>query len=174
VSSRRYIAAAVVAGSCVVAGCGHDDAAPAPAPRAGLIVPQHSVDSIALGMSQAQVRRLLGQPTNTVNLGVSDSETYAGQPIYEWRYPSRRLTVDFRSVKGRSLSVSAVETTSGRLRTESGAGVGVTQDELSARVEHLDCADSVCTLGGRTVDQPQTVFELRGDRVAVVRVTRVF
>jgi hypothetical protein len=171
--------AAVVAGSCVAAGCEHDEAPPAPARQTGLIVPQHSIDAIALGMSQEEVRRLLGQPAKTVNLGVSDSETYAGQTIYQWRYPGRRLSVDLRSVKGRPITVSAVETTNGRLRTESGAGVGVSEDELTAEVGDLDCSDDGrggrwCTLGDGTVDKPQTVFELRGDRVAVVRVIRVF
>jgi hypothetical protein len=144
-------------------------------PHPGLIVPQRSIDRLALGMTPAAVRRIYGKPDAVKQL--SESET--GKPINDWLYRKRGLTAEFRQVNGSRLSLAGVFTTSARHRTRSGGGVGSTERQLTGGLDGVHCGPTDpgqrwCTLGGGAIGSPQTVFVLRRGRVTEVRVILTF
>lgn len=105
------------------------------APRARLIVPQRSIDRLALGMTPARVRELYGEPDRVEDF----SESESGSPILAWRYHKRGITAEFRDVKGTDSTLAGIFTTSAHQRTASEVGVGSTEAELSHNLDGLDC-----------------------------------
>lgn len=147
----------------------------ATAPRAGLIVPQRSIDRLALGMTPARVRELFGEPDSVEDF----SESESGAPILDWRYHKRGITAEFRDVKGSRSTLAGIFTTSAHQRTASDRGVGSTEAELSHDLDGLDCGAADpgqrwCTLGGDSVGSAQTVFVIRRGAVTEVRVLITF
>jgi hypothetical protein len=165
------VAAALAAASC---GGGTRDAR-TPAPLAGRIVVQASIDRLALGMSPTEVRRIYGEPEAVKHY--SESET--GKPIDDWVYRRRSLVAEFREVRDGRLSLAGITTFSRRQRTESGIGVGSTEAELTREIDGADCGETDpgerwCTVGGGGRDAAQTVFVLRRGKVTEVRVLITF
>lgn len=169
-SPARTLQIAALA-ALALSGC-TDNSSPGPSqqPQPGLIVPQRSIDRLALGMTPIEVRRLFGRPDSTDR--ASESET--GKPIYIWTYREQGLRAAFRARSGR-VSLDDIETTMSAHRTASGAGVASTEAELEASIDGLHCAptnpgERWCTLGPATNGSPQTVFVIRRGKVTAVRV----
>ena len=103
--------------------------AAAAGPAWGAIVPNRSIAGVALGMSQAKVRGLLGPPQRIIRrpseITVTDTE---------FRYP--RLIVVFADGGGASF----VQTTRTRERTRRGIGVGSTEAAVVGGVGDVACA----------------------------------
>jgi hypothetical protein len=76
---RSTIASLAGVGAALIAGCGGGGASPNSTPQARLIVPQHSIDRLSLGMTEATVRRLYGEPDRSEDL----SESESGNPIVD-------------------------------------------------------------------------------------------
>jgi hypothetical protein len=113
---------------------------------ATLIVPGHSMAGVRLGASAAAVRAELGTPLR------------ATATLLHYRL------LDVRLAGGR---VASLTTTSARLRTREGFGVGTRVEKLQ-RLPHL-----VCNLepGGGDCDAPGIRFDFAHDRVIRVVVT---
>lgn len=156
-----------------VAACGEDESTTsesATPPRERLIVPQHSVDRLVLGMTPTQVHRAYGKP----DVAMRSSESETGKPISEWRYKKRQITAQFRHVNADHFSLAGVATNSASQRTATGAGVGDSERALTRKLRGLDCGPADpgqrwCTLGRGTVGTRQTLFVVRKDVVTEVR-----
>ena len=177
-TKRCALVAFAIAVAAAVGGCGDDGSTPAtvttPA-RSGVIVPQHSIDRLVLGMTPRRVRELYGRPDSVERSG--ESET--GKPISTWRYTGRRLDAMFRHVDGHQFSLAGLFTTSPRQRTASGVRVGISERQLTRRLEGLDCGPTDpgqrwCTLGSGQDGKRQTLFVVRKDRVTEVRILLAF
>ena len=104
-------------------------AAVAAAPAHGAIVPNRSIAGVALGMSQAKVRALLGPPRRVIrrHSEITGTDT-------EFRYA--RLSVVFAG----DANASFVQTTRTRERTRRGVGVGSTEADVTSNVGDVTCA----------------------------------
>ena len=127
------------------------------------IVPQHGMAGIRLGMTRAQVKGVLGQPSRVVH-GTNDFGSYT-----EFGYP-HRVVVTFQG----NARVTGISTTGVHERTASGAGVGSTEQQLRARVPHLTCETVTssfrhCYLGH--FDPGKRVTDFRIGNGKVTRVT---
>ena len=158
------------------AGCGEDEReADPPPPRRGLIVPQQSIDTLVLGMSGDEVRRLYGRPDEVKRL----AESEAGTPIHDWLYRDKGMTAEFRQTGAAKFELKGLFTTSAAQRTEDGAGVGSSEEEVTRAVDDLDCGpgdpgERWCTLDGDVIGTPQTIFVMRTGKVVEVRVLETF
>jgi hypothetical protein len=159
-------------------GCGDDGSTAAtvttPA-QSGLIVPQRSIDRLVLGMTPRRVRQLYGKPDSVQR----SAESETGNPISTWRYTGRRIDAMFRNVNTSRFSLAGVFTTSARQRSASGAQVGISERQLTRRLDGLDCGPTDpgqrwCTLGSGRIGQRQTLFVVRKDRVTEVRIFIAF
>ena len=119
----------------------------------GAIVPQRSIAGVALGMTKAQVRALLGLPPR-IRRGTNEFG-----PWTQFVYP--RVEVTFQGAS----SVTGLETTSPKERTARGARVGLTKAQLRARVSGLKCEPGHCYLGAFLPGKRVTDFFLRNGRV---------
>ncbi|MEZ5101853.1 MAG: hypothetical protein R3C15_19055 [Thermoleophilia bacterium] len=128
----------------------------------GTIVPQQGMAGVKLGMSQAKVQGVLGQPLRAAT-GSNDFGPYT-QLFYPYR-----VVVTFQGNAG----ATAVSTSGVRERTAKGAGVGSTEARLKAAHPALVCETFVgtrsCHLGSFLPGKRVTDFLLRKGKV--VRVT---
>lgn len=178
---RTQVATAVTLGVVFVfvgaiGGCGgSDDAADdAAGPEPNLIVPGVSIDRASLGMSESSLSQALGTPTRTER----SARAHTGGLIVTWVYRRRGLEVSLEE-KNRERRVLEVSTTSPAHRTREGARVGISEAELERRLKEVDCGRGDnpttrwCIVGGTSVGDMQTVFEVRDGRVSAVRVVVV-
>lgn len=106
------------------------------------VIPGKGIGSVGLGMSLAQVRRALGQPTLAVRRLILPS---GGRYVeYSWEVDGPRgidtWTVGLRSGgKGQSLRVVRVATTLRSQRTREGLGVGSRPRAIVARYPSVSC-----------------------------------
>jgi hypothetical protein len=112
----------VLAGLCAAALL----AAPAAAVLSGTIVPQRGMVRVTLGMRPATVRSILGTPPKIRHA----SNTFGAYSVYKYR----GVGVTFQGGK-----VVAVETSSRRVKTVSGVGVGSTESGVRAGVPGVHC-----------------------------------
>jgi len=172
---RRGSVFAAAALCALPAGCGQDERDADPPPRRGLIVPQRSIDTLALGMSAEDVRRLYGRPDTVKRFSASET----GTPIEDWLYRHKGMTVELHRMGAGRFELKALFTTSAAQRTEAGAGVGSSLEEVTRAVDDIDCGredpgERWCTLGGDAIGDPQTVFMLRRGKVFKVVVIETF
>jgi hypothetical protein len=104
-------------------------------PAEAKIRTNHSIGRIALGMSGAQVRRILGKPDTTVWQRVRASRFVK----YDYMM-SKSWTVTLILRKGR-LTVVEIGTTSPSQRTPAGAGVGISEGKLRKLHPGVRCRD---------------------------------
>lgn len=184
-STRCALVGAAVA--LTLAGCGGGNEststkgqAPAPAPtptqtqaaapKPLVIEVQRGVGGATLGMSAAQVKQRLGEPLRADQLRNSFG------PYTEYTYPDG-LTVAFQG--GAASSGASSFFVKGRsARTPEGIGVGSTAADVDARVARSTCEKIAgyrsCHVGEFNPGATVTDFQLRGGRVASVRVALVF
>lgn len=129
-----------------------------PSGGAAVIVPATGIAGVRLGMTQAQVRAVLGPPRSVVR-----DATELG-PFTRFRY--RRLDVVFF----RHTRATAVFTTRTRERTTTGVGVGSTEAAIATGVPGAICRgparSRVCEVGDPSRKAARiTMFDLRGGRV---------
>jgi hypothetical protein len=115
--------------SVLLSGCGGDgDGGAGPSrEQGGAIEPKQSIGGVRLGMAEAEVRALLGEPD-----AVKPSELHGGWTL--WVYRDRRLRVTFEE------RVWDIRTTHPGDRTESGVGVGSTEREVQTAMPDVTCA----------------------------------
>jgi hypothetical protein len=128
-----------------------------------LVVPQHSIRGVELGMSRPAVVQRLGKPAH-VRHGINDLGPYT-----QLQYKGLRVTFAFDA------GVSELESTDARDRTSGGAGVGSTEQALRRAVPKLACEDNPrhCHLGQYRAGRVVTDFFLRRGRVWRLVVGRV-
>ena len=102
---------------------------------AGLIVVGKSVRGVRLGMTQKQVRAVLGAPRTTVH----KSNEFG--PYTDFRYATLKITFQGNE------TATAVSTTAAADRTAGGVGVGSTRAAVRAKVAGLKCEGAVCSVG---------------------------
>lgn len=153
-----------VAGVVVAAALGLA-AGPGAQPAAAVIVPQHGMADIRIGMSEGQVRRELGRP-----VGVRRINNELG-PFRVLRY--RGLTVTLRQ-RGTPYQVSSVSTGARRERTRGGVGVGTPERLLRQRIRVARCASEFgfrsCRIGQLLPGRRVTDFRMRNGRVNQVQI----
>jgi hypothetical protein len=105
-------------------------ALPATASPSQLVVVNRSMAGVKLGMSPASVKKQLGKAESQSTCGSSemDKATCGGAGVTNWRYMKGQLSVTF--IKNRVVRLS---TTSPKLRTRSGVGVGVAFSKVLQR-----------------------------------------
>ena len=128
-------------------------------PAGGAIVVQRSIAGVALGMTKAQVRAILGSPTR-----VRDGKSPAGhfvQLVYG------RVTVEFQDAP--HVTVTTLRTSSRLERTATGVGVGSTERAVRRAVPDVACygwkGGRQCILGKLLPGRAVTIFELERGHV---------
>ena len=161
----------------LVAGCGDDggngtitDPEPTTTTQEAtqLIEVGRGIAGVAVGMSAAKVKQVLGEPENETQVpGIF------GGTNTKLDYPDG-LTV---TLSGNGDSVIYVESTSAAAQTRNGAGIGSTEQEVVRSVDGATCEDAqgttICRAGQAVPGGIVTDFRLRGGRVVRVLVGRV-
>jgi hypothetical protein len=118
----------------------------------GTIVPQRGMVGVTLGMHPAKVRSILGAPPKIRR----STNTFGAYSIYKYR----GVAVTFQGGK-----VVAVETSSRRVKTPSGVGVGSTESAVRAGVRGTRCRTDAgvrhCFLGAFLPGKRVTDFFLK-------------
>jgi hypothetical protein len=147
---RRVLLAAVAAALALAAVAG------------ATIVPQKGIAGVSIGLSQGQVRSMLGAPTSAKH-GKNDFGKYT-----QFRYPG--LVVTFQGNR----SVTDVSTTRKSERTAAGVGVGSTEAQVKAKVRGVKCKNESgyhhCYLGAFRPGKRVTDFVITKGRVSRVDV----
>ena len=143
---RRVRAVFVVAACCLVLA----------ATATSAIVPQRSIGGVALGMTQAKVRSILGKPTR-VKRGHNDFGPYT-------LFFYRGYQVNFQG----NGTVTQVETFVASERTAKGVGVGSTRAQLRSAYPAIVCEGPVktgfCHIGMYLPGKKVTDFFFRNGR----------
>lgn len=141
-------------------------AAPASPPE---IVVQQGLGDATLGMSEAQVKQLLGEPLRTDTLA-NDTGPYT-ELTYE------EFSIAFQRGGSFTGGASSFFVRGPGPRTGGGVGVGSTEEEVVAGVEGTTCevldGRRVCYVGAYTSGETITEFQIDGGQVTHVRVAAV-
>jgi len=125
-----------------------------------VIIPQRGLAGLRLGMTQAKVRSVLGEPGRVVR-GSNEFGAYT-----EFVY--RSLRVSFQG----NASVTNLRTTRRSERTKSGVGVGSSEVELRRKVGGIRCRTEFgfrhCFLGRFLAGRRVTDFRIVRGRVASI------
>ena len=134
-----------------------------PVSAGATIVVQKGMAGVRLGMSQARVQAILGEPLRIVH-GTNDFGAYT-----ELRYP-HRVRVTFQG----DVAVTAISTTGTFERTSKGIGVGSTEAEVQAKIARVNCETYAgfrqCYVGSFTPGARVTAFDIKAGRVTRVLV----
>jgi hypothetical protein len=146
---RRILLAAPVAVLALAAAAG------------AAIVPQKGIAGVSLGMTQAQVRSVLGKPPKVKH------GTGAFGPYTKFQYPG--LVVTFQG------KVSDVTTTRSSERTSTGVGVGSKEADVRAKVKGVKCKTESggfrhCYVGSFLPGKRVTDFRIKHGKVTSVEV----
>jgi hypothetical protein len=130
------------------------------------IVPQHGIAGADLGMTQSQVRHVLGKPDQITHL----HNDFSGTTDLIYGYGPTNVTFS-----GTGLPVTMVRTTSRGQRTARGVGVGSSRTSVRSRVPGARCRTDAgrphCYVGSFTPGRTVTDFILSGKgRVEAVTV----
>jgi hypothetical protein len=134
------------------------------APAAAVIRPQKGMAGVRLGMTQQEMKDVLGTPTR-VKQGQNDFGPYT-----QFLYP-HSITVTFQGNR----RVTGISTKGRTERTERGVGVGSRETVVRAKVGHVRCETIVhartCHVGSFAPGHRVTVFLIsKSGRVATVTV----
>ena len=121
------------------------------APAQAVIRPQKGMAGVRLGMSQTQMRGVLGTPTRTKQ-GMNDFGPYT-----QFIYP-HSITVTFQGNR----DVTGISTRGRTEKTERGVGVGSTETAVREKVGHIHCetisGTHTCHVGSFLAGHRVTVF----------------
>jgi hypothetical protein len=136
----------------------------AAAPAGAVIRPQKGMAGVRLGMSQTQMRDVLGDPTMTKQ-GQNDFG-----PFTQFLYP-HSVTVTFQGNR----NVTGISTRGRTEKTERGVGVGSTEAAVKRKVGHVRCetisGKPTCHVGSFEAGHRVTVFLIsKTGKVATVTV----
>jgi hypothetical protein len=136
-------------------------------PAAAVIRPQKGMAGARLGMTQTQMRGVLGQPTRTKQ-GMTDSGPYT-----QFFYP-HAITVTFQGNR----RITGISTHGRTEKTERGVGVGSRETDVQAKVGHVHCETighaRTCHVGRFEAGRRVTVFLIsKKGRVATITVSFV-
>lgn len=137
------------------------------APAAAVIRPQKGMAGARLGMTQTQMRDVLGQPTRT-RQGMNDFGPYT-----QFFYPNA-ITVTFQGNR----RITGISTHGRSEKTERGVGVGSREVAVQAKVGHVKCEtighSRMCHVGRFQAGKRVTVFLIsKKGRVATITVSFV-
>jgi len=134
-----------------------------PAAGGATIVPQQGMAGIRLGLTQARVKSVLGEPLRVVH-GSNDFGPYT-----VFRYPYR-VRVSFQGDE----RVTSIRTTGTHERTKRGIGVGSTEADVQANVAGVRCETigtfRECYVGSYEPGARVTAFDVEAGLVASVTV----
>ena len=120
-------------------------------PAGAVIRPQKGMAGVRLGMSQTQMRGVLGTPTRTKQ-GMNDFGPYT-----QFIYP-HSITVTFQGNR----DVTGISTRGRTEKTERGVGVGSTETAVREKVGHIHCetisGTHTCHVGSFLAGHRVTVF----------------
>ena len=120
-------------------------------PAAAFIRPQKGMAGVRLGMTQTQMRHVLGKPART-RQGMNDFG-----PLTQFIYP-HSITVTFQGNR----RVTGISTRGRTERTERGVGVGSSETAVKAKVGHIRCEtiakSHTCHVGRFEAGRRVTVF----------------
>ena len=123
----------------------------AAAPATAFIRPQKGMAGVRLGMSQTQMRDVLGTPVRTKQ-GMNDFGPYT-----QFIYP-HSITVTFQGNR----HVTGISTRGRTEKTERGIGVGSTETAVRQKVGHVHCetisGTHTCHVGSFLAGHRVTVF----------------
>ncbi|HEY1596370.1 MAG TPA: hypothetical protein VGF74_13315 [Thermoleophilaceae bacterium] len=123
----------------------------AAAPAGAVIRPQKGMAGVRLGMSQTQMRDVLGEPS-MAKQGDNDFG-----PFTQFIYP-HSITVTFQGNR----HVTGISTRGRTEKTERGVGVGSTEAAVKAKVGHVRCetisGKPTCHVGSFAAGHRVTVF----------------
>ncbi len=136
----------------------------AAAPAGAVIRPQKGMAGVRLGMSQTQMRAVLGVPTMTKQ-GQNDFG-----PFTQFIFP-HSITVTFQGNR----NVTGISTRGHTEKTERGVGVGSTLAAVKKKVGHVRCekisGDQTCHVGSFDAGHRVTVFLIsKHGRVSTITV----
>jgi hypothetical protein len=142
-------------------------AALAPAPSAGArIVPGQSIGGVRLGMTEAQVRKVLGTP-----LGVEQRRGRFGARRLALHFGYAAYDVELEARRSGALRVVEIATGLRSERLPNGIAVGATEFQAAKALKELRCARPVQIVSPRTGDvigfRPRTCT-LRGQGAETV------
>ncbi len=131
----------------------------AAAPADGAFRINRSMEGVALGMTDEQVRAKLGRP---------DGRTL-GPDFVTWRYRRPALEVTLKP------DVITLFTRSRQIRGAHGIGVGTTERRLRQVVKRVRCRNfagqRLCVVGTFATGRKSTVFAMRGRRVTDITIS---
>jgi hypothetical protein len=134
------------------------------APAGAVIRPQKGMAGVRLGMTQTQMRTVLGTPTMTKQ-GDNDFG-----PFTHFVYP-HSITVTFQGNR----KVTGISTRGRTEKTERGVGVGSTEKAVKQKVGHVRCeriaGKDTCHVGSFEAGHRVTVFLIsKTGKVATITV----
>lgn len=137
-----------------------------PAAAGAEIVPQESIAGVQIGMSQAEVREVLGAPKKTKKV----VNEIAGD-LRQWSYGQTSVTFDSTE---KDAEVMTVTTRSRSEKTEDGIGVGSTKAAVRQKVAKAKCRTEKhydhCFVGSYTPGEVITDFSMSGGKVSRVMI----